>query len=209
MSHHAKCARSFQVQSRQDNHLKKIFCASSHRCGLFVVWNNQHFSDAQHTTKEAKDSRIFKKTLFIFFFVFSTVFCKLNPFCKVPTSEYACRHAQIDLFTSRKWIRVGISTLQPLKVQGGQNSTFFPGLQNLNLNFRTEKGILISNNFANYKLRIFTQKINFEFGAENIGEIENFQAKNHQVIRSWIFSNLNFHTKNMSKYEFSIQNIIV
>ena len=161
MSHHAKCARSFQVQSRQDNHLKKIFCASSHRCGLFVVWNNQHFSDAQHTTKEAKDSRIFKKTLFIFFFVFSTVFCKLNPFCKVPTSEYACRHAQIDLFTSRKWIRVGISTLQPLKVQGGQNSTFFPGLQNLNLNFRTEKGILISNNFANYKLRNFHAKNQF------------------------------------------------
>ena len=64
---HAKCARSFQVQSRQDNHLKKIFCASSHRCGLFVVWNNQHFSDddAQLCTK-AKDSAgdgwcIFKK----------------------------------------------------------------------------------------------------------------------------------------------------
>ena len=176
MSHHAKCARSFQVQSRQDNHLKKIFCASSHRCGLFVVWNNQHFSDAQHTTKEAKDSRIFKKTLFIFFFVFSTIFCKLNPFCKVPTSEYACRHAQIDLFTSRKWIRVGISTLQPLKVQGGQNSIFFSWFAKSKLEFSHRK-----RNFANYKLRIFTQKINFEFGAEHIGEIENFQAK--KIIR--------------------------
>ena len=74
--------------------------------------------------KKPRTAGIFKKTLFIFFFVFSTIFCKLNPFCKVPTSEYACRHAQIDLFTSRKWIRVGISTLQPLKVQGGQNSNF-------------------------------------------------------------------------------------
>ena len=82
---HAKCARSFQVQSRQDNHLKKIFCASSHRCGLFVVWNNQHFSDAQqHKRSQGQTLSIFKKTLFIFFSVFSTIFCAT--FCKVPTS---------------------------------------------------------------------------------------------------------------------------
>ena len=174
MSHHAKCARSFQVQSRQDNHLKKIFCASSHRCGLFVVWNNQHFSDAQHTTKEAKDSRDLQKNTFhLLLRIFYHILRKQNPFCKVPTSEYACRHAQIDLFTSRKWIRVGISTLQPLKVQGGQNSIFFPGLQNLNLNFRTEKGILQITSFVFsrkksvlnlapkilVKLRIFKPKI--------------------------------------------------
>ena len=61
-----------------------------------------------------------QKTLF--FAVFSTIFCEpRESLWTEPTMLLACRHAQIDLFTWRKWIRVGISTLQPLKVEGGQS----------------------------------------------------------------------------------------
>ena len=130
------------------------------------------------TLQKKPRTGIFKKTLFIFFFVFSTIFCKLNPFCKVPTSEYACRHAQIDLFTSRKWIRVGISTLQPLKVQGGQNS-IFSWFAKSELQFSNRKRNFDFKQLGKLQASYFLRKkINFEFGAENIGEIENFQAKN-------------------------------
>ena len=149
MSHHAKCARSFQVQSRQDNHLKKIFCASSHRCGLFVVWNNQHFSDAQHTTKEAKDSRIFKKNTFhlllrIFYHI-------LQAESLLQSSDFGiCLPTRSNRFVYIEEMDSGrnINFTTP-KSAGWAKFDFFPGLQNLNLNFRTEKGILISNNFAN------------------------------------------------------------
>ena len=52
-----------------------------------------------------------QKTLF--FSVFSTIFCEpRESLWTEPTMLLACRHAQIDLFTWRKWIRVaGISTL--------------------------------------------------------------------------------------------------
>ena len=122
------------------------------------------------TLQKKPRTGIFKKTLFIFFFVFSTIFCKLNPFCKVPTSEYARRHAQIDLFTWRKWIRVGISTLQPLKVQGGQNTRFFLVCKNLTFNFYTEKGILISNKIG----KLPSSLLNFDFCAQNIVKKVNF-----------------------------------
>ena len=156
--------------------------------------------------KKPRTAGIFKKTLFIFFFVFSTIFCKLNPFCKVPTSEYACRHAQIDLFTSRKWIRVGISTLQPLKVQGGQNSIFFSWFAKSKLEFshrkRTFCKLQASYFHAKNQFWIWRRKYwwNWGFTSQNLsGDLNlNFRAKNEFLvfkILPKICQNMNFQSK--------------
>ena len=133
MSHHAKCARSFQVQSRQDNHLKKIFCASSHRCGLFVVWNNQHFSDAQqHKRSQGQTLSIFKKTLFIFFSVFSTIFC--------PFAKFRLRPTRSNRFVYMEEMDSGrnINFTTP-KSAGWAKYSIFPGLQKSDFQFLYRK----------------------------------------------------------------------
>ena len=112
-------------------------------------------------TKEAKDrlSASSKKH-------FSSSSPYFLPYFALLQSSDFGRHAQIDLFTWRKWIRVGISTLQPLKVQGGQNTRFFLVCKNLTFNFYTEKGILISNKIG----KLPSSLLNFDFCAQNITE---------------------------------------
>ena len=116
-------------------------------------------------TKEAKDrlSASSKKH-------FSSSSPYFLPYFALLQSSDFGRHAQIDLFTWRKWIRVGISTLQPLKVQGGQNTRFFLVCKNLTFNFYTEKGILISNKIG----KLPSSLLNFYFCAQNIVKKVNF-----------------------------------
>ena len=117
-------------------------------------------------TKEAKDrlSASSKKH-------FSSSSPYFLPYFALLQSSDFGRHAQIDLFTWRKWIRVGISTLQPLKVQGGPKySIFFLVCKNLTFNFYTEKGILLSNKIG----KLPSSLLNFDFCAQNIVKKVNF-----------------------------------